>query len=139
MRFKKVYYTVFIILSIFVVLNGCTTKTPSIFENIQLSSSVDEDYYPINPTSQFEESTPLIYLTGNVKEATVDSVIIAEWYYLGGEEDLYLYQMTLEVTSIDMEFYFSLSKPTNNWFIGDYEILLFYDNVLMETIDFVVE
>ncbi len=139
MKNRKIALSFLFILSLFLVLNGCTPKITSKFENLVLSAAVDEEHYPITPSTTFGPTTPMIYLTGNVKDAQIDSVIIAEWYYLGGEEDLYLYQMTLEVTEVDMGFYISLSKPTDNWFLGDYEILLFYDNVLMETIEFVIE
>jgi hypothetical protein len=139
MKSRKFVLSVTMLLVFIIVLSGCTSPTPSKFENLVTSATVDDEFYPINPTNTFEATTSKIYLTGNLIDATIDSVIIVEWYYLGGEEDLYLYQMSLEVTKTDMGFYFSLSKPTNDWFLGDYEILIFYDNDLMETVTFTIE
>ncbi|MDD3067944.1 MAG: hypothetical protein WC134_01460 [Acholeplasmataceae bacterium] len=141
MRNKKILFSVLLILGMFVILNGCTKEEPIIskFENLQTTATVDDEYYPINPMSVFDPSTPYIYLTGNMKDAEIGSEVIAEWYYISGEEDLYLYQMKLEVTEADLGFYFSLSKPTDNWYIGDYVIYLFYNDEWMETVEFSVE
>lgn len=139
MKSRKLVLIMILALTLFLVLSGCTEPFSSKFENLVTSAAVDEESYPINPLSVFDEKTPLIYLTGNVKDATIGSKIIAEWYYMDEEEDVLLYQLILEVTETDMGFYFSLSKPTDDWYFGDYEIILFYDNVFMERVKFSVE
>lgn len=140
MKSRKLVLVMILGFASFLVLSGCTKETtPSKFENLVTSAAVDEESYPINPLSVFDDKTPVIYLTGNVKDATVGSKVIAEWYYLDEEEDVLLYQLTLTVTKTNMGFYFSLSKPTDDWYIGDYEIILFYDNVFMERVKFSVE
>jgi hypothetical protein len=139
MKHKRIILLVITAVFFFTLLSGCTRQEPSKFENLVTTATFDEDLNPLYPTYRFSPNVDYIYLTGNLKDAEIGATVIAEWYYVGGEEDLWLYQMTLEVTKADMEFYFRLSKPTNNWPLGDYEILLFYNNDLMETVEFEVK
>lgn len=79
-----------------------------------MASSVDsETLLPVDVTSTFTTSTPVIYLTGNIKNATLDMVITVEWVYLGTDPETIITDYDLTVDEINMLFYFELSKPTN--------------------------
>lgn len=132
-----IYIGLLLILGCF-VLSGCSISTAR-FDNLVTSATVDEDYYPLDETETFITTTPIIYLTGKIKNATIDSTIRVEWYYVEGESEIFIGDSILNVSDINMDFYFSLSKPTNNWPTGKYEIRLYYDDKHQETVSFKVE
>ena len=117
---------------------GCSFTTAK-FVDLETSSAIDADYMPISPTSTFTPTTPIIYLTGSIESATIDSIIQIEWYYIEGGSEEFIADSLLTVDDINMYFYFSLSKPTNNWPVGDYEVRIYLDLDLMETVPFSVE
>ncbi len=117
---------------------GCSFTTAK-FVDLETSSAIDEDYMPIAPTSTFYTTTPVIYLTGSIEGATIDSIIQVDWYYVEGSSEEYIADSLLTIDEINMYFYFSLSKPTNDWPIGDYEIRIYLDLDLVETVTFTIE
>lgn len=121
------------------VLVGCAETITADFENLVISSAVDEEFYPTNSTSIFQTTSPIVYLTGKIVDAEIGMVITADWYYLGQDENLFIYGMELTVDKTELDFYFSLTKPTNNWLIGNYEIKLFIGEKLIDTVTFKVE
>ncbi len=117
---------------------SCSFTTAKLVD-LETSSAIDEDYLPISPTSTFTTTTPIIYLTGSVEGATIDSIMQVDWYYVEGDSEEYIADSILTIDEINMYFYFSLSKPTNDWPTGDYEIRIYLDLDLMETVSFTIE
>ena len=97
--------------------------------NAVMCTSVDlETGEPIEPTDTFTTTTPLIFCSVKVSNATPDTMISAEWLYLreGDTEETGLliadWNNTIEGTHYIP---LSITRPENGWPKGDYR-LIFY-------------
>lgn len=119
------------------LLTGCSFSTEQ-FNDLKMASDIDENNLPTVITSVFQTNTPIIYLTGTINHALIDDMISVEWYCLDTDPDTFIGDSSLQLIDIDTQFYFSLTKPTNGWPIGDCEVLVYYGENLMGTITFKV-
>lgn len=117
-------------------LSGCVEKEVGTLEELVTASEVDEEYLPTTIASDFPPTIPVIYATGKVKDVPLGEKITADWYFVGKDGEVLIYGMELEVTVENMDFYFSLTKPTNNWDVGNYRIYFFIGNRLITHLNF---
>jgi hypothetical protein len=121
-----------------VFLSACSFTTAN-FTNLQMASELDKQNNPVTITSTFTTSSPIIYATGIIKNAPQKTVIKSEWYYLETEDVTFIDEISYEVTEVTTVFYFSFSKPTSGWPLGNYEVKLYIDGVYKSTLSFKVE
>lgn len=121
-----------------IIIGGCSF-TSARFSDLQMAKGADEDYQPIDATTTFATDTPAIYIVGAFNNAPEGTVILVEWYYLETSPATFIDDTEYTLDSMSGRFSFNLSKPTAGWPVGDYEVLLYMDNVLKNTVPFKVE
>jgi len=113
------------------------TVTP-VFSELKTSLGADEETFePINVTDTFNQTDEMIYLTGSLDNGTVGQVLSTEWRYVNEDNSTTLIDTidyTLEFESTIFKFY--LPTPDGGWYIGDYEIWLYVNNVYITYIAF---
>ena len=136
---KKTYISL-LCLGLIVVLAACSfSVTTANYSNLAMAGDVDENNGPIGVTTTFAVDSPLVYVTGLLKNAPEGTVITAEWYYLESDPVVFIDGASYESVDTTTTFNFSLSKPTAGWPLGGYEVKLYIDDVYKETLAFKVE
>lgn len=111
--------------------------------NIETASSIDmETYLPVDKEDTFSTSTTEIFITFGVRDYEIGTVIQADWYFLDGEgedDDIYIDSSVITVQYDDQQVYISLTRPTNGWPVGDYEVAFFAGEDYVTYIDFTIE
>ncbi len=121
-------------------LCACTISvTTANLQNVQTASQVDSSNKPVNVTSSFTTTAPYIYVTGVAANAPEGTKIRADWIYTETDPDTSIDSVTLSTTEISTSFKFSLSKPTNNWPKGKYEVKLYIDDKYVQSAAFEVK
>ncbi len=110
----------------------CSTAN---FGDVQLTTGID-DYQPIDEVEAFDTDQETVFVAGELRNAPSGTEISAEWYYMEDEET-YIDGAMMETGSTD--FYFSLSQPDDGWPEGSYEVRLYINNELEETLPFTIE
>ena len=129
-----------------ILLMGCnggfTYSTASISE-ATMTSLVDEDAKPLNPTDVFPVDAPEIHCSFKLSNAPDDTEVLAEWIYVRGEmPDLVNYHIDdwTETTGgtryVDM---YMLLPPDTAWPRGDYKVILYIDSKEKLSVPFQVE
>lgn len=109
------------------------------FQNLKMASSIDEDSMePIAVTDVFSPTTPVIYLTGTLKNSPDDTVIKAEWRYVENEPAVDIDSAESVTKDINTDFQFNISIPDNGWPIGKYEVKLYINDEAEKTVSFEV-
>jgi len=86
---------------------------------VEITDTINfETYEAIDPTSEFGVNTSEIYVTYGTQNLEIGTVIVGVWYYEGEE----ITRSSLSTTLEEHQAYFSLSRPTAGWPVGDYEI-----------------
>jgi hypothetical protein len=67
----------------------------------------------------------------------VGTMVSAQWYYIEGDP-VYIDGVALEINDTTTDFLFSLSKPDNNWPKGHYQVDLYIDDNLEQSVNFSV-
>ncbi len=123
---KFVKFFVLFVLSTFAT-NACSFNvSTAALEEVKTCTEVPENQPCASDISQFEKTTPKIFVTSNLKYAPEGTKIKIDWKYLGGGsvKATDIDSITLETKS-DTKFVYSyLSAPTSGWPDGDYEIVL---------------
>lgn len=122
-------------------LSACSVSfTTANFQDLQMASEVDKNSNkPVTVTSTFQTTTPVIYLTGVIKNAPDGTVISGEWYYNDNDPAVKIDTSTLGLTQTDTQFEFELSKPTKGWPKGNYEVKLYIDEQYSTSVPFEVK
>jgi len=125
---------IIIILSLFLI--GCSQEPVSI-ESIVISRGIGKDFAPVGPTNEFTSGTSIIYISVKVKNMTPEDKLTVTWNYL---------ETGKEMDSID-----SIPEETGSGYIvfnlksaqsfpsGDYSALVYLNDELYETIEFLVK
>lgn len=131
----------FLSLLLLISFSACSfSATTANFKDLQVASEVDEDTYtPVTVTTNFNMDSPIIYVTGSANNAPEGTVIKAEWLYTEQDPEISIDSTTIELTEVDTDFYFSLSRPDNGWPSGNYETKLYIDDEYEESVTFQVE
>lgn len=126
------------LLSLFLVFFLTACQGGVRFIDLQMSKGIDKNMEPLDVTVAFEPSAPVFYLTGEIRNATIDSVIKAEWYYLETDPITMILDAELTLEDANSTFQFNLTKPTNGWPVGKYEVWLYLDGEYIEKVAFEV-
>ena len=128
-------------ISLVAVFFGCNLSiTTANFQNIQTASQVDNTTKkPITVTSTFTSTSPFIYVTGSINNAPEGTTIKGEWIYNETDPVTIIDSATLKTVEVDTDFQFNLSKPTNDWPTGKYEVKLYIDDKYIQSVNFEVK
>jgi len=110
------------------------------FANIKMASEINEDTLaPVIVTKVFAPDSPIIYVTGEVKNAPSGTVIKAEWIYTQNEPDepIGTGEDTVEATTNVFEFH--LTNGGDPFPVGTYNIKLYLDGKVKAEVGFSVE
>jgi len=136
---KKTYISI-LCLCLIVVLAACSFSiTTANYTDLAVAADVDENNGPIGVTNTFAVDSPMVYVTGLLKNAPEGTVITSEWYYLESDPDTFIDRASYESVDTTNSFDFSLSKPNAGWPLGEYEVKLYIDDEYKETVTFKVE
>ena len=137
---KKIILACTLITILFVSI-GCSVRfTTANYSNIQMASEIDDsNNKPINTTTIFDVTAPMLYVTGTLNNAPDGTVIKAEWLYIDNDPVISIDSVELEIKDVTTDFYFSLSKPNNDWPTGKYEVKLYIDDEYKQSVNFEVK
>ncbi|HOU10856.1 MAG TPA: hypothetical protein PL044_10240 [Clostridiales bacterium] len=110
------------------------------FANIKMASEINEDTLaPVTVTKVFPPDAPIIYVTGEVKNAPSGTVIKAEWIYTQPEPDepIGTGEDTVKATSNVFEFH--LTNGGDPFPTGTYNIKMYLDGKIKAEVSFSVE
>ena len=152
---RKRFLTIAIALSTLVAvlafpLAGCTggvgfptSSGKASLSNATMCKSVDlETGEPIEPSDTFSTTTPLIFCSVKVSNATPDTKISAEWLYLqqGANDETGLLIADWNTTTEGTHYIpLSIMSPENGWPTGDYKIVLYLDGNEKTSVPFKVQ
>jgi len=128
-----------LVFSIFVLfLTACDFSSTKL-SNIEVAGGIDKSNQPLDIKDVFQNDSSVIYVTGSISNAPARTVVSIEWIYLDADPEVLIDSVDLNVSETDMDFAFSLTKPTAGWPSGDYEARIYVDSTLEETVSFSVE
>ena len=136
---KKTYISL-LCLGLIVVLAACSfSVTTANYTDLTVAADVDENNGPVGRTNTFAVDSPMVNVTGVLKNAPEGTIITAEWYYLESDPVVLIDGASYESLDTTTTFYFSLSKPNAGWPVGNYEVKLYIDEEYKESVTFKVE
>jgi hypothetical protein len=112
-------------------------KEPSAIEEVVICKSVDSNYAPVDPTTDFPPGTSSIYLTVKFKNFSKNDTVIAVWSYLGTGKEISTQQFTPE--KFGSGYYSFNIKFTDGFPSGKYNVLVYFNKNLFKTIEFTVK
>lgn len=125
---------IIIVLSLFLI--GCQQEPVSI-ESITISLSIGEDFAPVDPTNEFASGTSIIYISIMVENMTPEDKLTVIWNYLEtGKEisttDLFQDKRGSGYKCLNL-------KSAQGFPSGDYNALVYLNDELYETMEFLVK
>jgi len=120
---------------------GEVSFTTASLSDATMCLGVDSEAKPLNPTDEFGVNTPEIFCSVKLSNAPDDTEISSEWIYVKGEvEGVEDYVIdTVPLTAEGTQYLrFSLSRPTDGWPVGEYELNLYVDGKKKVTVPFTV-
>lgn len=136
MRAKKLLIIALVIAMISISFIGCTPEPVSI-ESIILSKDIGPDSAPINPATEFEPGTSIIYISVKINNMTPDDKLTVIWNYLEtGDEISTTDFITEEAGSGYVGF--NIIKMDQGFPTGNYNVLVYLNDELYETLEFSV-
>ena len=123
------------------MLSACSVSvTTANYQDINMASAVDEaTYEPITVTDVFATDTPVFYLTATLENAPEETLAGAEWYYMDGDDEVFIDSVEIESVETTTALVFSLASPPDGWPVGEYMVKLFIDREYDQTVYFSVE
>ncbi len=134
MRIKLILYTI-LILTVFASCSCEASFTTANFTDLKLAKVEGDEIIYANV---FEVDTEAFYLVGVLKNNPGSTEIKGEWYYIEGEET-FIDSAKMTISNVTSDFNFSLSIPDSGWPVGKYEVRIYIDNKLQESIGFEVK
>ena len=135
--------TVFVLVTI--LFTGCVKKEASsgdgVISDITISTDVDSNNRPINPTTVFSTDAAGFYCSFKVSGFPVGSTLLTQWIYLGGDPEAELITgknyvaeaQTATITKVGSGYtstaYTQLGIPDYTWPKGDYQVLITVNGV----------
>jgi len=107
--------------------------------NIHTGTAIDyQTYTMVEETSTFGVYSPEIFVTFSIQDYEIGTDITAKWVHV--TNDNYLITSSVITTTMDEQnAYFSLTKPTAGWPLGEYEIQFYDSEGLIDSITFNIE
>lgn len=110
------------------------------FANIKMASEINEDTLaPVNITKVFAPDSPIIYVTGEVKNAPSGTIVKAEWIYTQSDPDEAIGTGENEINDTTSVFEFHLTNGGDPFPVGTYNIKLYLDGKIKAEVSFSVE
>ena len=138
MKTKTIIFTIIAAL-IFSSLVGCTLLTPGPAEasEVTICKDVDTDYRPIDPTDTFPPGTKIIYVSIKADNFTPDDKLTTRWNYLETNEEI---NVTDFIPDESGSGYAGFSLSIDEGFpSGRYNTIVYLNNELVETVEFLVK
>ncbi len=107
--------------------------------NVHTGTAIDyQTYEIIQETDTFAVDTPEIFVTFSIQDYDIGTDITAKW--ISVTQDNYVITSSVITTTEDNQnAYFSLTKPTAGWPVGDYEVQFLDEEGFVTSIMFTVE
>ena len=132
MKTKILLIIALVIAMISICFIGCTPEPVSI-ESIILSKDIGPDSAPIDPATEFESGTSIIYISIKVNNMTPEDKLTVEWNYLETGDEIGTQTTTGETGSG----YIAFNMKVGQGFLkGSYNVLVFLNDELYETLEF---
>lgn len=138
MKTRTIIFTAITALA-FASLVGCTLLTPGPVEvsEVTVCKGVDSDYKPIDPKDTFPSGTQAVYISVKVNDITPNDKLTTRWNYLETNEEINVTDFTSEESGSG---YLGFSLFIDEGFpSGRYNAVVFLNNELVETVEFMVE
>lgn len=136
MRTKTLLVIASVILMISIGLIGCTPEPVSI-ESITLSRDIGSDFAPIDPVTEFESGTSIIYISIKVNNMTPEDKLTVTWNYLETGDEINTTDFITEDTGSG---YIGFNIKVDQGFpSGNYNSLVYLNDELYETVGFSVK
>lgn len=136
MRTKTLLIIAFVIAMISISFIGCTPETVSI-ESITLSKNIGSDSAPVDPATEFESGTSIIYISVKVNNMTPEDKLAVEWNYLESGDEIRTQTTTGETGSGHIGF--KLINVDQGFITGNYNVIVYLNDELYETLEFSVK
>jgi hypothetical protein len=137
-----------------VMLGGCENGNGStqggVISEVTMASALDSEERPLEPTSVFAPDAEVIYCSLKLTGFSPDTMIVAEWIYVKGEqvgigamEENTVFQTNVGTPEGDGYTSISLQRPEDYkevpWPKGEYKIVFSVDNEEKASVSFTVE
>lgn len=134
--FRRFLKLVFIAFVLFVVYAVFFADIGPVY-NINTATSIDNSTYEaVDTANKFAVDTPEIFVTFSTQDLEVGTDITGYWVYT--TKDVQIASATVKTELDTQNAYFSLSKPTAGWPIGDYEVQFKIADELVASTSFTV-
>jgi hypothetical protein len=135
MRTKTLLIIALVIVMISIFFTGCTPEPVSI-ELITLSKDIGPDSAPVDPATEFESGTSVIYISVKVNNMTPEDKLTVEWNYLETGDEINTSDFITEETGSG---YIGFNVKVGQGFAsGNYNVLIYLNDELYETLEFSV-
>ncbi len=116
-----------------------TEPSSATIADLVMASEVDEDSYKvITQTDVFQVDSPVINVVGTLKGGKKNKTVVkAAWYYI--DEDIFIGEAEVTAGYDEGPVWFDLSKPDNDWPVGDYIVKMYVDGEEVSVKTFSVE
>jgi len=104
---------------VFLMASSCEVTTANLTDVAMCSET--QEFKCAEETDTFATTTPIIYCTAVLNNAVEGTQVTASWYYLE-EGETFIDAAAIEASDPTMDLEFSLSKPTNDWPVGNYRV-----------------
>jgi len=136
MRTKTLLIIALVIAMISIFFTGCTPEPVSI-EFITLSKDIGPDSAPVDPATEFESGTSVIYISVKVNNMTPEDKLTVEWNYLETGDEINTSDFITEETGSG---YIGFNVKVGQGFAsGNYNVLVYLNDELYETLEFSVK
>jgi hypothetical protein len=138
-----------------VLVAGCTFQKPTsetgVVSDVTMSTSVDINSRPINPTNVFSPDAAGFYCSFKISGFPVGAKLQVEWVYLGGDPDVvaiagqnYVAEtQTAEIAKKGSGYTYTVYShpeiPDYTWPKGDYEVKISVDGIEKASTTFKVQ
>ncbi len=136
MKTKATIFTLTIALVFALLVGGCALG-PVEIESVTTCKNVDSDYKPVDPTTAFPSGTQIVYASVKIKNMSTEDKITTKWNYLESGEEINTTDFTTDTPGSG---YIGFSLTVEGGFpSGRYNVAVYLNNELIETVDFSVE
>jgi hypothetical protein len=136
MRAKTLLIIALVLAMISISFTGCTPEPVSI-ESIILSKDIGPDSVPVDPATEFKSGTSIIYISVKVNNMTPEDKLAVEWNYLETGDEIRTQTTTGETGSGYIGF--KLINVDQGFPTGNYNVLVYLNDELYETLEFSVK
>jgi hypothetical protein len=135
--------------------SGCIFQKPTsetgVISDVVLSTSVDSNGRPVNPTNVFSSDAPGFYCSFKISGFPVGAKLQVQWIYMGGDPDVVAVtgqnyiaetqnaEITKEGRGYTYTIYAKPEIPDYTWPKGDYKVVISVDDIEKASTTFTVQ